>query len=238
VSKAPIILVVALLCFGVAGGRADARHRRPRGQVFGRLSPKVLERPGARLRHAYWMFGVSSLQRRRVRGSFRQYVVCLDVWDEHARVRTSDPEMVVRGVSLVPRVLVIPRRTDRVRVVFRNQDSLKYRLMSKDNSALSNVILVPNAREVVTLEGILPLSPGGFVRYRVRDAERSSVRGEVLILRSTAYTRPDARGRFRLRRLPKGAHHLLIIHDGKVLLRKKVAVGRRPLKLKMLVPKP
>lgn len=238
VSKPLIAPMVGLLCLGLVSERADARRRKPRGQLYGSLSPKVLDRTGVRLHRAYWMFGVPSLQWRRVRHTFAEYVVCLDVWNESLLKTTSDPEMVVRGVALVPRVLVIPRRTDRVRIVFRNQDDLKYRLMSTDNAALRDLILVPNAREVATLEGILPLAPGAFLRYRVRDVERSSVRGEILFLRSTAYTTPAANGRFRLRWLPKGTHRLLVIHRGKVVLKKKVTVGRRPLNLKVLTPKP
>lgn len=237
-NKSLVASLVGFLCLGLASDGAEARRRRPRGQLYGRLSPKVLRRPGVRLQRAYWMFGVPSLQRRRARFSFAEYVICLDVWDESSLTTTADPEMVVKGVALVPRVLVVPRRSDRVRIVFRNQDSLKYRLMSTDNAALRDLILVPNARETVTLDGILPLAPGASLRYRVADVERSSVRGEILFLRSTAYVKPDAQGRFRLRRLPKGAHRLLVIHRGKVLLKKKVTVGRRPLNLKLLTPKP
>ncbi len=213
---------------------ASARRRRPTGQCYGQLSPKVLARPGVRLRHAYWLFGVPNLQRKRVRGSFREYLIYLDVWDEAAFSKLQTPEMKTEGAGFVPKMLVIPRRSETETIVFRNLDRYKQRLTSPDHGDLKNLVLPVNGREVVKLENVLPLKIGRFATYRLRSKNFPDMRSEIVFLRSSAYTRPDALGRFRLRYLPRGEHTLRVYRRGKILLERRIEIGRRRLNLKTL----
>jgi len=217
---------------------ATARRRRPRGKLKGRLSPKVLERPGVRLSKAYWMFGVPHLQQKRNRGSFSDYLVFLDVWDERAFRRLEDPVVETKGATFSPRLVVIPRRASTQTIVFQNRDHLQHRLTSKDHGDLKRLILPPNSRELVKLEGVLPLPVGSHTTYRLRSTQFEPMRAEIVFLRSSAYTRVGPRGTFRLRRLPRGEHTLRVYHRGQIRLKKKIEVGRRRLNLKTLKLKP
>lgn len=226
-----VLLFVGLLGLALpATARERPKRRVARTTVSGTIKAPALEtRPSARARSAYWSFGLEDLQERRPPLDYTEILVFLDLWDDAMlTTRTTLPDWALEGAALSPRCFVVPRRTAAEAITFHNRDRFAHALRSKDLPLVDKVALEPGAKTTVNLD-VLPLEPGKFLRYPVTSRELGTVRGELLFLRSTAFAFADAKGAFELKEVPEGEHTLSVYYRGKVVLTKRITVGRQKL---------
>ena len=238
--KSLLLAISILLVF--SGASAEARRRRApkaKGRIVGQLDAPFLKAAAQqRASRAYWSFGPGDVQEKRPKPDYGEFIVFLDFWEDGRHSEFQVPILRIEGGAFSPRLMVIPRRAASETITVHNLDLQTHHLLSKDHRDLNGVTLNRNDKTSIKLDNILPLQPGRRATYRLSARSGGRMRGAIVFLKSSVFGRVDPLGRFNLTRIPSGEHTLRVYFRGKILLTKKVTVGRKTVTLKVLTLKP
>ena len=226
--------VTATLLVFLSPHHAGARRRK--ATVRGILKAPRNKAQCSPPKKAYWSFEVPNLPHPPCRPVYQYYLITLDTWDAKRAKKLSggerkNPVVTLKGVDFAPKLIVVPKDAQSYDVTLRNTDRFKHAIYSPKHKGIGVERIESSTSSTVRFESLPALSKGAVHFIPLKCKLFSHMNGGVAFVRSTAYAVVGPRGRFVIRRVPRGEYTLRVWRKGQKVHERKIKVGRRGARL-------